>query len=157
MKTGNSKAAFTLTECLMYILVLSMTLVLAYAAAFRCFKNERDLRRNADDIAHSLHVGEQWRADVRAAVATPQLVDGEFRIPQGATQVVYTLAAGTVWRKIGSGAPLGVLRKVKSSRMEPGQRHHLTAWRWELELDSEQKVARVLPLFTFEAAGVAQP
>lgn len=34
-------------------------------------------------------------------------------------------------------------------------RHHVTAWRWEVELQAPQKAARVRPLFTFQAVAAA--
>jgi hypothetical protein len=44
---------------------------------------------------------------------------------------------------------------VKNSKMEMDQRRQVTAWRWELELQSARKAARVRPLFTFEAVAPA--
>jgi hypothetical protein len=35
--------------------------------------------------------------------------------------------------------------------MQRDARERIVSWRWELELQSTQKVARVKPLFTFQA------
>jgi hypothetical protein len=43
------------------------------------------------------------------------------------------------------------LSNVKSSKMQSELRENVTAWRWELELKTVKKTARVRPLFTFEA------
>jgi len=44
------------------------------------------------------------------------------------------------------------LPDVKISRMEKAGYAHVTAWRWEIELATGKKPARVKPLFTFQAA-----
>ena len=80
-----------------------------------------------------------------------------MRIPHGATEIVYVLRDGAVLRQ---GAPAGpleeLLSNVKSCEFHRDARRHVTAWRWELELQGKQSVARVKPLFTFEAVASAE-
>ena len=67
-------------------------------------------------------------------------------------EVRYRLRNGIISRQTsGNTNWIDLLPNVKSSRMEPDPRRHVTAWRWELELQGRQKVARVKPLFTFQA------
>ena len=60
-------ARLHLLECLVYIAVLAVVLVVTMRGFYRCWDNSKALRHNADDIILVLHAGEQWRADVRAA------------------------------------------------------------------------------------------
>jgi hypothetical protein len=132
------------------------------ATFYRCWDNFKNLNRNAADIASAMHAGERWREDVRSATAAPQLFetshDQAMHLPQPSGEVVYAFFDGNVYRRANTNAAwVLVLPKVKTSRMQKEPRTQVTAWRWELELQSKQKVARVKPLFTFEAvAATAQ-
>ena len=151
------KRGFTLIECLVYIAVLGIILNLATHAFFKCLEHSRDLQRNADDIVRALQAGERWRADIRQATATPQLMqaDGQktLRVSRKDGEVSYTFADGKVWRDAGGRPGRQVfLAGVAASEMVADQRERLTAWRWEMELQSRKSATRVRPLFTFMAA-----
>jgi hypothetical protein len=128
---------------------------------YDCWDNTTALRRNADDIARALDVGERWRADVRGARGAAELTatNGaeQFRVPALAGEVTYTFAKGEIRRQAGSTAPNTLwLSNVKSSQMQSDARGRVAAWRWELELKSARREPRLRPLFTFEcAAGTA--
>jgi len=149
-------AAYFLVECLVYIAMLAIILVVVMRGFSHCFDNYRAVRRNSDDIIRVLHVGEQWRADIRAATGSAQLThsgDAEkLRIPSTNGDVIYSFDGGELHRQ--AAVPLGdhvLLSNVRSSQMEPTLRAPVTAWSWELELNPIRKDARVRPLFTFEA------
>ena len=146
--------AFTIIECLVYIGLFAVLLGLGTVAFYRCFDNMKGLRRNADDITRAVHAGELWRNDIRAAARAIQVdeTDQTIRIPQRDREVFYRFADTQVFRKTGADAPwLPLLPKVKSSQMTSDPRAHVTAWRWELELQISRKDTRVRPLFTFLA------
>ena len=65
--------------------------------------------------------------------------------------VKYAFREGGVWRLAGS-RTVEALPGAISSKMEKDSRQFVTAWRWEVELKSRQDVARIKPLFTFQAA-----
>ena len=144
-----------LIECLVYMGMLVAVLGVATKAFYHCWDNSRALRRNADDIVHALHAGDQWRADVRAASGPIQrtAVKGveQFRIPAATGAIVYTFSNGELRRQGGSPASDRVLlSNVQSSEMQSDLRQQVAAWRWELELKSAQRRSRWRPLFTFE-------
>jgi hypothetical protein len=75
-----------------------------------------------------------------------------LHIPQKSGEVIYLFKEGAVLRQRGTNAPwIPALSGVKSSRMEKDERQRVVSWRWEAELKNKQKVARVRPLFTFQA------
>ena len=146
--------AFTLIECLVYIGLFAVLLGLGTVAFYRCFDNMKGLRRNADDITRAVHAGELWRNDIRAAARAIRVNEADLtiRIPQRDREVFYRFADAQVFRKTGAEAAwLPLLSKVKGSQMTGDPRAHLTAWRWELELQSARKDTRLRPLFTFIA------
>ena len=145
---------FTLIECLAYMGVFVVILSLALLTYFRCMDNYKNLHRNADDIARVLTVGERWRNDVRAAIGAIHFEnDGHVvRIPQRNGEVAYKFSDGQVSRKTAANAPwIVVLPKVQHSQMDSDARAHVTAARWELELQPSQKRVRVRPAFSFVA------
>lgn len=153
-KCAARSRAFTIIECLVYIGLFALLLGLGTVAFYRCFDNMKGLRRNADEITRAVRAGELWRNDVRAAARAIQFEESEqtIRIPQRDREVVYKFADAQVFRKTGADAPwLVLLPKVKNSQMTSDPRTHVTAWRWELELQPTQKTARTRPLFTFLA------
>lgn len=162
MKTHPSKMhrsaagsrAFTIIECLVYLGLVMLLLGLGTIAFYRCFDNTKGLRRNANDITRAVNAGELWRNDIRAASRAIQVdeTDLTIRIPQREREVWYRFADTQVLRKTSKDAPwLPLLSKVQSSRMASDPRAHVIAWRWELELQTSRKEARVRPLFTFLA------
>ena len=145
---------FTIIECLVYLGIYALLLGVAFVAFYQCFDNMKGLRRNSWDITRAIHAGEIWRTDIRAAARAIQFEESSqiIRIPQRDREVAYKFADAQVFRKTGADAPwLILLSKVQSSQMTGDPHAHVTAWRWELELQSARKSARVRPLFTFLA------
>lgn len=150
----------SLIECLVYIGVLFVVLAVAGAAYARVLDHTRQVRRVAADIARALDAGERWRADVRAATAPPRLeTQGPIQalhLPGPDAEVVYLFDGSNVVRRAGAGATgQTFLPRVKASRFVPDPRRHVTAWRWEVELQPGPRPGRTPPLFTFLA--VANP
>jgi hypothetical protein len=156
---GAGQRAYLLIEALVYIAVLMALLGAGYAAMYRCIDSSIALRRNADDITSALHAGERWRADVRSASSRVRLEDTaaeQLLYLEGATSaVVYRFSTNAVSRRLGAGPWVRLLPNVKSSTMKSDPRKHVTAWRWELEIEPRAKGSvkpgRVRPLFTFLA------
>jgi hypothetical protein len=152
----HSESGIMLVECLVYIAVFFVVLSLAFGAMHRAWLAHKALRRNANDITAALLVGEQWRADVRRAVAPL-----ETRAEPDGTVTIIRCAEGTVTYRFGGGElirettspPLRTthLRNVNSSQMTADPRQNVTAWRWELELKVARKNAKTRPLFSFTA------
>ena len=147
-----------LIDCLVYLAIWAVVVGLAFSAFYRCMSYSKSLPRNADDIARALKAGERWREDVRAATGPFKVVTWEasvaqaLHIPQKSGEVVYLCIDGAVLRQRGTNAPwIPALSGVKSSRMEKDERQRVVSWRWEVELKNKQNVARVRPLFTFQA------
>lgn len=150
----------SLIECLVYIGVLFVVLAVAGAAYARVLDHTRQVRRVAADIARALDAGERWRADVRAATAPPRLVtEGQsqaLHLPQPDAEVMYFFDGSNVVRRAGANTPWQTfLPRVKASRFVPDPRRHVTAWRWEVELQPGPRPGRTPPLFSFLA--VAKP
>lgn len=145
-----------LVECLVYIAVFTILLGIGTAAFYFCWDHTRAVVSTANDVESALRVGEGWRADVRAAtgaITVESTAAGEtVRIPAGTRDIVYRFAAGELRREV---SPQNdsrlLLKKVKVSEMKAELRVGVTAWRWELELTSQQRETRFPLLFTFEA------
>jgi len=147
-----------LVDCLVYLAIWVVVVGLAFSAFYRCMNYSKNLARTADDIARALKAGERWREDVRAASGPLERVSGQasveqaLHIPQKTGEVIYRFIDGAVLRQSGTNASwIPALTGVKSSRMEKDERQRVVSWRWEVELKNKQKVARVRPLFTFQA------
>ena len=157
MKT--CQRGYLMIEALVYIGVIVVVLGVAYSATYRCIDRSIALRRNADDITSALHAGERWRADVRAASSQVRLESTEagqlLSLEGPSTAVVYSFATNAISRRFGTGPWVRLLPNVKSSTMTADKREHVTAWRWELELQTRAtasvKPGRIRPLFTFLA------
>jgi len=153
-ETGGD-GGFTLIECIAYMGLLVVVLGFAMRIFYQSWDDNKALRRNADDIVRVLHAGDQWRADVRAATGPVQLTDADgveqLRVPASAGEIVYTFSKRELRRQAGADAVNRVwLSNVKSSQMQSDLRRNVTAWRWELELETVRKTAQWRPLFTFE-------
>jgi Tfp pilus assembly protein FimT len=154
MKTR--QAAYSLIEMLVYISVVAVLLGVGYAALYRCMDSSVALRRSADDIANAIRAGERWRMDVRAAGSKVRLETNSteqiFLLPGSERQIAYRFAENTVSRRIGNGSWLPVLSNVKATSFVPVERREISAWHWELELQTRRKrLSRIQPLFTFIA------
>lgn len=150
------RGGYTLIEVLTYIACLAIIFTAAYPAYHRFVRGSDHLRHNADDITRAVNPGERWRNDVRAATGPLRATAEGFAIPERATEIVYAVSDGVLWRQSGNGQRIAVLRGVKSSTMLPVPRQSVTAYRWELELVSDRKQAVVLPLFSFQAVAGAK-
>jgi Tfp pilus assembly protein FimT len=149
----------TLIECLVYISALAVVFGLGLKAFYSSFENSAALRRNADDIAQTLSVGERWRADIRAATRPPRFdsADQTLYLPQANGEVAYKFSEEKLLRRSTADSDWQVaLPNVQQSDMIRDSRTHATAWRWELELRTRRQPALVRPLFTFTAA-TSQP
>jgi len=135
--------------------IFSIVVGLAFVAYYRCEENSRHLRQNAAEVVRVLHAGEHWREDIRSASAPPEelRINGQpaLRIPNSSNEIFYAFFASCVWRSQGTtGTWTQVLSGIKESRMEINPRQHVICWRWEVELGTRLKAARVRPLFTFQ-------
>lgn len=153
-------SGFTLIECLVYISLFALFVVLVMSVFFRSRDGSDALRRNADDITRALHAGERWRADVRTATAPPRTVEENgqrwLAIPRGTNVTVYTHFRDTVWRQEQTNATwMPALVRVKSSAMSADARTHVAAWRWEVELQLKDPRKQTKPLYTFLAVAPA--
>jgi hypothetical protein len=139
-----------------------MTTILAVAsiAFYRCYDHMRSLRRNAEDITRVLHIGEQWRNDVRMAIRPPTLgsADQTIHIQHKNGVVDYRFGENQILRRTAADAPwTSVLTNVSDSQVRQEQQRGVGAMRWEIELKPLRKPARVQPLFTFTAVLEPQP
>jgi len=154
--TRHFSPAFSLIECLVYISVFALVMFLAMQVFFQTRDSSDRLRRNADDITRALQAGERWREDIRTATGAPRVVEENSQvwlaIPRGTNLTVYTRFKTGVWRQEHTNAAWSpALAGVKTSRMEPDARAHVTAWCWEVELQMKDEKKQTKPLFTFLA------
>jgi hypothetical protein len=146
--------AATLIECLVYIGVMTTILAVASMAFYRCYDHMRALRRNADDITRVLHIGEQWRNDVRLAIRPPTLdaTNQMLHVQHRNGVVDYRFGENEILRRAAADAPwTSVLTNLNGSQMKLETQRGIAVWRWEIELRPLRKPARVQPLFTFTA------
>ncbi len=157
-----ASTGYLLIECLVYIGVFVVLLGIGYGAFYVCWDYSKALHYATDNINAALHAGERWRADVRNAtgkITVKTTPEGEWlRIPCGTNEVLYRFNAGEIRRQVASSdfSEL-LLPTVKASQMMMDARGPVRAWRWELELKSRRKEARLPLLFTFEAAAKPTP
>lgn len=148
-------SGFSLIECLIYISVLAVILTIGSMAFYRCWDDNKAITHNTEDMVQSLKAGELWRADVRQATGPIEVAttnaEETLRIPRKGGELLYSFAEGEVRRQVDRGPWQVLISRVKSSQMQNQNRDNVTAWRWELELQSGRRHAKVRPLFTFEA------
>lgn len=149
---------YLLVEALVYISAVGILLTVGLIAMFRCVDNSLVLRRNANDIARAVHIGELWRSEVRAATNLVRLRDAGGEILQleaPARLVQYRFSDSGLCRRVGSGPWGCALEQVKTSSMHPEPESPVPAWHWDLELQPRSRglvaPARMRPLFTFIA------
>lgn len=134
--------------------LMVLILELAYAAYWRCADNSKRLQENAADILAAMQAGERWRDDIRLAHDTFLNTNGVKLIQSGDT-IEYRFSEQAVWRHSAqTGRTIRLLSKVKTSAMRPEARRQVSAWRWEVELQSRKAPPYLRPLFTFEAVPV---
>lgn len=149
---------YLMTEAIVYISAVGLLLTVGLIAMFRCVDNSLVMRRNADDIARAMHIGELWRSDMRAAakVFWVQEMDQDIlQLEVPGKRIQYRFSDGAVYRRINAGPWGRVLEEVKASTMQPEARSQATCWHWDLELKPRVRAAaapgRMRPLFTFIA------
>lgn len=145
-----------LVECLVYIGVLAVIIAVAGAAYARVLDHVRHTRRVAADISRALDAGERWRADVRRLTAPPRLVEEgslqALHLPAGTNEIVYFFDGSNVVRRVNATPDWAAfLPRVKASRFLPDPRQHVSAWRWEIELQPGPRHGHLAPLFSFTA------
>ncbi len=141
---------------LVYMSVLIVIIGVGYTALYRCMDNSNALRRSADDIANALHAGEDWRADVRAAgvkVEVETTPDEQIlHLPGTRGDVSYRFAKHAISRRLNNNDWSPLLANVEASTFLADARTNVTAWRWEIELQTRtKKFGSMKPLFTFLA------
>ncbi len=151
-----TQRGMALIDCLAYIAMLALILGMAFLAFYRATDHSRDLSYNAADIARALSVGERWREDVRSATTSPRLDrDGGFpllRLPHAGGEIAYAFHDGAVFRRaLPNTNWVALLPAVAASMMRAEPRRQITSWHWDVELKGRQKVARLRPVFSFEA------
>jgi len=131
--------------------LIVVILGLAFQAYGRCADNAKRLQQNAADILAAVQAGERWRDDIRLARDISAGADG-VKITQSGDAIEYRFSEEAVWRRSAqSGQTIRLLSNVKESEMRPDNRRQVSAWRWEVELQSRKKPPFLRPLFTFEA------
>jgi hypothetical protein len=145
-----------LIDLLVFISLVGFILILVAIVFDRFLNQSSSLRRNISDIDRALKAGERWRADIRAATATPQFNANALTIPHEAGNLIYTLGTNVTRKSANSELIETVLTGVRTNQIILEQRAHAAVWRWEIELDQRRKNAKVRPLFTFMAVSGAQ-
>lgn len=151
-----SQRGLTLIECLAYIGALGVLIAIGGYTTAKAWDQSRSLHHNTADIQRTLSIGERWRADIRAATdrITAELADTNqtVLIPTRAGEVAYEFRDGQLRRRASrTAAWVTLFETVRTSQMERFTRDNVTAWRWEIELQSTCKKIRVRPQFTFVA------
>ena len=145
------RAGYLLLELMVFLALMAVILGLAYSAYWRCADNSKRLQENAADILAAMQAGERWREDIRLARDTALDPDG-VKIIQAGDTVEYRFDQQAIWRHSAqTGRTICLLSKVKTSTMRPEARRQVSAWRWEVELQSRKAPPYLRPLFTFEA------
>jgi hypothetical protein len=83
-----------------------------------------------------------------------------MQLRQSNGEVAYLFSTNAVYRRVGTGRWSTVLENVEASTVTADRRSRVTAWRWELELQTRKKrLSNARPLFTFIAvpAGSSSP
>ena len=151
---------YTLIEMLVYISILLVLFGAGYAVLFRCMEDSSALRGGAEDIADALRVGENWRADIRAARNGIRLEDGDdgnvLLLSGSRGHISYRFAHNTIFRRVETNDWSPMLINVKASSFVRDRRSRVSVWRWELELlPRTARPGGIRPLFTFQAVSSA--
>jgi Tfp pilus assembly protein PilE len=153
-RTHRERAGYLLLELLVFMALMAVIRGLAYSAYWRCADNSKRLQSNAADILATVQAGERWRDDVRLAREVALDADGVKMIQPGDT-VEYRFGQQAIWRHSAqTGRTIRLLSRVKTSAMQREARRQVSAWRWEVELQSRKAPPYLRPLFTFEAVPV---
>jgi hypothetical protein len=148
-----SRAGVTFPECLVYVGALITIATIAFSSLNRLWAVTGRMAGVADDLRDASRAGEQWRADVRAAVAPIQPED-EGRscvIQTGAGTVTWFTEVGALWRRTGDLEPSCWVRRIHSCQFSPSPRQQVAALQLDLELVPRSRQPRHPPAFTFLA------
>ena len=149
-----------LIECMVYLSVIAVILLLGMTALFHGLKQHYRISQGSTDITRALGAGERWRADLRAAGRPPAWHDDkdgpQLRVASGTNTIRYAFRTNTVWRSTDGLHWQPVLAGVKTSRMTALDRPPVTAWQWDVELVSHARSA-VKPWFTFTTVVTNSP
>ena len=156
LRRGARSRGIALIDCLIYLVLLMLLFGLTVLAFLDTLRHSTELDRMAVTTVRALQAGEQWREDVRLARGEPTVfeVDGttELRVPAAAGEIGYTFRDGAVLRRVAPGAPwLEVLDNIKVSQFRAESRKHVTAWRWEIELNRRRENHPPRRVLTFQA------
>src|SRR5262245_47461920 len=125
----NSAAGFTLIELLAYIGVLVILFGAGYTFMFRCMNDSISLRRATEDIADVLQVGENWRADVRAA-SSVQLENAPnehiLHLSGSRGDIAYRFAENSVSRRVAGNDWSPLLTAVQASSFTNDSLHNVS-------------------------------
>lgn len=146
-----SQRGILLVDLMFYVSLLAIVLALAAVVFNQFLSRTAQLRRNISDLERVISAGERWRADVRGATGGLIVRENEAVIPQEKGNVVYKFGKVVRRRGAGSEAEWVALAGVKASRMTEERRATAIGWKWEVELESRRKDAKMRPLFTFFA------
>lgn len=151
-----SKHGISLIQCLVYISLLGVMISVGGYTVAKALDQHRALAHNVNDIQKAVSIGEHWRSDIRAAtgriISTRDGSNQMLTIPTRAGEVVYEIRDCELRRRASPAASWVPLHDaVRGSQMESFSQAGVTAWRWDLELKSSAKKARVRPEFTFTA------
>ena len=153
---GSRRRGIALLDCIVYLTLLAVILGFAFTAFLDTVSRSTELDYIATSTVQALHAGEQWREDVRRAQVAPQILtaDGrtEMHIRTAAGVTSYAVQDSTLRRRAGEKAPwIDILTRLKSSRFAEDRRKQVTAWRWEVELETRQDREKSNRAFTFQA------
>jgi hypothetical protein len=150
-----SPGSFSLIEVIVYVAVLAVLMGIGYGVLVQSITNSLAFRRSTDDIARVLRAGEKWRSDVRASTDVRlEAGPGEqiLHVHGARGEISYRSATNCLYRRDLDRGWTPVLMNVKATGFVRDSRQHVTAWRWELELQKRSRQhGTVQPLFTFIA------
>jgi hypothetical protein len=156
MKTPSPRRnrGVALLDCLVYLTLLACIMGFGFAAFLETVGRSTELDYVATSTVQVLHAGEQWREDVRQSKTPPVIRENgtEIELQTSAGIIRYAVQGSTLRRRAGEPSPwVDALSRVKASRFAEERRTRVTAWRWEIELETRQDRERASRVFTFQA------
>ena len=135
------RAGVTLIESLVYIGLVGFLLVCGTRFFNVVFHHNKAVAKAAAYTTSVLDAAKHWRRDVANTKGEPRLVRGEkfdvIEMEQSAGgRVRYRVNRNRLERHNG-GEWVPIVARVVSSIMLPDPREHVTAWRWELALETK--------------------
>ena len=153
----DGRRGVTLIELLVYIVLFSAFMLVAFDTYFSSKTVARGIQWKASAIIQVMYAGERWRQDIREATHPPEWIENG-RLPAPVLRLVlktetieYIFQDENFFRRNSEGAKELVLSNVRASRMIDDPRGEVPSVRWEVELKSRKEHRQTKPLFTFEA------